>query len=97
MREGLRPGQLVCSRRGRDRGNFFLVAEIIDDTFVYLVDGDKRRWENPKRKNIKHLQVFPVAAEELAAQWEAGHQVSNAEVRKAIAALVKEVQGASGK
>lgn len=82
-------GQLVCSKCGRDRGNFYLVFEIINDFFVYLVDGNKRRMENPKRKNVKHLRVFPVVAEELADRWEAGQVVSNGEVRKVIASLIK--------
>ncbi|MDH7577502.1 MAG: KOW domain-containing RNA-binding protein [Bacillota bacterium] len=83
----LEVGQLVCSKRGRDRGKFFLVVEIIDDSSVYLVDGDKRRLENPKRKNIKHLDSFPVVAEHLAALWKGGQQVGNSEIRKAIATL----------
>ncbi len=84
-------GQLVVSKRGRDRGEPYLVLEIIDEAFVYLVDGDKRRIENPKRKNIKHLQFYPVAAEHLAQQWEAGQQVGNSEVRKVIAAFMQAV------
>ncbi len=82
-------GQLVCSKCGRDRGNFYLVFEIIDDKFVYLVDGNKRRMENPKRKNVKHLRGFPEVAEELAEKWEAGKLVSNSEVRRVIASLKK--------
>ncbi|NPV30143.1 MAG: RNA-binding protein [Firmicutes bacterium] len=87
MKGSLEVGQLVCSKRGRDRGKFFLVAEVIDDSFVYLVDGEKRRLENPKRKNIKHLEPFPVVAENLAALWKSGQQVGNHEVRRIIAAL----------
>ncbi|HHW39827.1 MAG TPA: RNA-binding protein [Syntrophomonadaceae bacterium] len=82
-------GQLVCSKCGRDRGNFYLVFEIINDSFVYLVDGFKRRMENPKRKNVKHLRGFPAVAEHLAVQWEAGQQVANSEVRRVIACLKK--------
>lgn len=47
-------GDLVYSRRGRDKG--FLMAVIREDKdFVYVVDGKKRRLENPKRKNPRHL------------------------------------------
>lgn len=82
-------GQLVCSLSGRDRGKFYLVFEIINDNFVYLVDGDKRRMENPKRKNIRHLRGFSAVAERLASQWEAGQQVGNGEVRRVINALIQ--------
>mgnify|MGYP004665587003 CR=1 FL=1 len=47
-------GDLVYSRRGKDKG--FLMAVIREDKdFVYVVDGKKRRLENPKRKNPRHL------------------------------------------
>jgi hypothetical protein len=82
-------GQLAVSKRGRDRGEPYLVLEIIDEAFVYLINGDKRRIENPKRKNIKHLLFYPAVAEHLAQQWEAGQQVSNIEIRKMIAGLIE--------
>jgi ribosomal protein L14E/L6E/L27E len=85
-------GQLVISRCGRDRGEAYLVLELIDETSVYLVNGDKRRIENPKRKNIKHLWFCPAMAETLAGAWEAGQQVSNIEVRKVIAGLISEAR-----
>jgi ribosomal protein L14E/L6E/L27E len=77
-------GQLVSSKKGRDRGKFYLVLEIIDDSFVYLVDGDKRRMENPKRKNVRHLKVYPVVADHLAQRWEAGKHLGNSEIRRVI-------------
>jgi ribosomal protein L14E/L6E/L27E len=65
------------------------VLEIIDEAFVYLVNGDNRRVDNPKRKNVKHLQFYPAVAEQLALKWEAGQHVGNVEVRKVIAGLVE--------
>ncbi|MGD0622130.1 MAG: KOW domain-containing RNA-binding protein [Thermacetogeniaceae bacterium] len=85
-------GQLAVSKRGRDRGEPYLVLEIIDEAFVYLVNGDKRRIENPKRKNIKHLRFYPTVAEHLAQQWEAGQKVGNIEVRRVIAGFMETVE-----
>lgn len=82
-------GQLAVSKRGRDRGEPYLVLEIIDEAFVYLVNGDKRRIDNPKRKNVKHVQFYPAVAEQLAQQWEAGQHVGNVEVRKVITGLIE--------
>jgi ribosomal protein L14E/L6E/L27E len=90
-------GQLAVSKRGRDRGEPYLVLEIIDEAFVYLVNGDKRRIENPKRKNIKHLRFYPAVAEHLAQQWEAGQQVGNVEVRRVIAGLIEKWEAGSEK
>jgi ribosomal protein L14E/L6E/L27E len=82
-------GQLAVSNRGRDRGEPYLVLEIIDEAFVYLVNGNKRRIDNPKRKNVKHLRLYPAVAEHLAQQWESGQRVGNVEVRKVIAEFMQ--------
>ncbi|MDD4262360.1 MAG: KOW domain-containing RNA-binding protein [Syntrophaceticus schinkii] len=83
--EQIKLGQLVCSKRGRDRGKYYLVLEIRDNTFVYLVDGEKRRMDNPKQKNIKHLKLYPAVAGDLVQQWETGQNPGNSEVRRVIA------------
>jgi ribosomal protein L14E/L6E/L27E len=85
MSNQIKVGQLVCSKRGRDRGKFYLVLEFKDETFVYLIDGEKRRMDNPKQKNIKHLKVYPAVSGELAQVWEAGKNPGNSEVRRVIA------------
>lgn len=51
-------GQVVKSRAGRDSGRAFLVYEIIDEQFVLVVDGDLRKLNNPKKKNVKHLIIY---------------------------------------
>lgn len=62
-------GSVVYSRAGRDEGNFFMVYEIIDDSYVLIVDGDIRKLDKPKKKKIKHLkntgEVLPVLAEKV--------------------------------
>jgi ribosomal protein L14E/L6E/L27E len=51
-------GQYVKSIKGRDKNYIFIVSEIVDDKHVKLVDGDLRKANNPKAKNIKHLQII---------------------------------------
>lgn len=51
----VKPGQLVMSRAGRDKGRKFIVIEVENKEFVKVVDGDLRKIEKPKRKKIKHL------------------------------------------
>ena len=48
-------GQIVFSKSGRDKGLPFVVC-IIEDNFVYLIDGNLRKMENPKKKNVIHIQ-----------------------------------------
>jgi ribosomal protein L14E/L6E/L27E len=83
----LRIGQLVFSKAGRDRGRPFLVYRVSDEGFVYVVDGDLRRVARPKRKNVRHLQPTQKVALELATKIESGKPPTDAEVRRALAAL----------
>ncbi len=47
-------GQIVCSKRGRDKGYFLVVVEETQNT-AYVCDGKERPIERPKKKNVKHL------------------------------------------
>lgn len=85
--EDIKVGQLVCSKAGRDKGQYFLVFESINESFILVVDGKVRKVENPKKKNIKHLRFLPKVAKE-AVGLNGVNPPSNAEVRKAIQYLV---------
>lgn len=87
----VQPGQLVCSRAGRDSGKFYLVYRVISDLMVLLVDGYKRKVENPKKKNIKHLIIYNAWAEEIKQKIKSGGKVSNVDIREAVNNLVKKI------
>ncbi len=59
----LKPGQLVRSLAGRDKGKHYLVLEKLDHKHVLLVNGRSRPVERPKKKNIVHLQQYERRAE----------------------------------
>lgn len=52
----LKKGQIVRSIKGRDKGTIQVVAHLLDDSHVLVVDGRRRKLDNPKKKKIKHLQ-----------------------------------------
>lgn len=54
----LKPGQLVRSLAGRDKGKHYLVFKMLDDRYVTLVDGRSRPLSRPKKKNRVHLQHY---------------------------------------
>jgi large subunit ribosomal protein L14e len=83
----LRPGQLVTSRAGRDRGQAFIVLAILDDRFALVADGRLRRVGRPKRKNIRHLQPHGAVHPALAERLRQGQAVSDRDVRQALADL----------
>ena len=56
-KHSLEIGQVVYSIAGRDKGRYYLVYGLDDSrNLVALVDGKRRRAENPKFKNPLHLQ-----------------------------------------
>jgi len=61
----LKPGQLVRSLAGRDKGKHYLVLRELDGKYVLLVDGHKRGIDRPKKKNKLHLQHYERCAEQV--------------------------------
>ena len=82
----LQKGQLVKSRQGRDKDHYYLVVGREGDS-LFVVDGRKRGIENPKKKNLRHLQKSNQIAADLIAKAE-GRQLRNEEIRAAITALL---------
>lgn len=54
----LKPGQLVRSLAGRDKGKHYLVYRELEHNYVLLVDGRTRPLARPKKKNTAHLQHY---------------------------------------
>jgi ribosomal protein L14E/L6E/L27E len=85
---GVQKGQLVRSLAGRDKDKFYLVLGRANDT-LYLVDGRKRGVDNPKKKNIRHVQRYNrIAADAVVAAQ--GRLVRNEEVRAGISTLLED-------
>jgi len=50
-------GVLVISRKGHDKGTFYVIKSVTDDKHVFVVNGVNRHTSKPKRKNIRHLSI----------------------------------------
>ncbi len=85
-------GQVVYSKAGRDSGRIFVITKLLDENYVYIADGDLRRTESPKRKKIKHLKLTQDSVQGLLIKFEQEQRVSNAELRKALAEYVQQVE-----
>ena len=48
-------GQVVFSKKGRDKGKPFVVMHT-DGEYVFLTDGKLRPMAKPKKKKVKHIQ-----------------------------------------
>lgn len=82
------PGRLVCSTAGRDTGKYYLVIDIVNDTMVQVVDGECRKLKSPKKKNIKHLKVYPQLAAEITAKSHSGQRITDLDVRNGLQRLM---------
>jgi len=87
--DALRIGHLVVSTKGRDKGSYYLVVGIVNQSRVRVANGEGRKVENPKIKNIKHLNIFEVIAGEVSHKAENGKRITNADIRKELKSLVK--------
>ena len=48
---------ILCkSSAGHDKGSWYVIVNQ-DSEYVYIADGRRRKLENPKRKNIKHVEM----------------------------------------
>lgn len=77
---------IVRSMAGRDKGSPFFVLETEGD-FLLLADGKKRPVERPKRKKRRH--VMPVCEDggAVSRKIRNSENITNCELRKAIAAI----------
>ncbi len=84
MKNTLVPGQIVKSKSGHDKGNVFFVVEVIDEDYVLIADGDRRRSESPKKKKVKHLQPYNRINETVAEKLAQGLKLENIELQREL-------------
>lgn len=80
----LKIGEIVEITMGRDAGKYAVVLEILSDRYVNIVDGDKRKYDNPKKKNIRHIRSTRNISKEVIKSLMEDNRVSNAKLRYVI-------------
>ncbi|WP_102349454.1 KOW domain-containing RNA-binding protein [Bacillus sp. Marseille-P3661] len=85
-----RIGQLVKILQGRDTGQFAVVLKVLDERFVLIADGDKRKFDRPKKKNINHLEFFDYVSPEVQNSISETGRVTNGKLRYAVSKFVNE-------
>ena len=74
--EPMKAGMLAISKAGHDKGKVFVITKVVGE-YGWIADGESRRVETPKRKNLLHLQPIRTI---IAAP------IDNEKVKKAIMA-----------
>ncbi len=80
-------GQIVVSKAGRDKGKYMMVYKILGTNYVYVTDGDNRTIDNPKKKNIRHLQKTKLISKELAKKLKSKSKTVNVDIKNEIIRL----------
>jgi len=84
------PGQIARILKGRDAGKYCVIVRVVDDRFVEVADGDKRKFDRAKRKNIHHLELQSFVSEEVKNSIDETGKVTNGKLRFAIAKFLDE-------
>jgi len=84
-------GQLVKILQGRDAGKYAIVIGKIDSRYVLLADGDKRKFDRPKKKNVQHIEYMNYVSPEVKNSLLETGRVTNGKLRYAITKFVDEM------
>ena len=76
-------GQVVYSKSGRDKRRPFIIVDF-DEQYLYLVDGDLRKLEKPKKKKMMHVQIVNDVIEDIKQKLEDKAYLNDADFRKAL-------------
>lgn len=88
-RKGPYPGQFVQVLQGRDSGKYAVIIEVIDDKYVKIADGDKRKFDRAKKKNLLHLKLFEDISDEAASSLQETGRVTNGKLRFALSKFIE--------
>ncbi len=77
-------GGICQSNQGRDKGRYYIIYRLAAKDAVMAVDGNFKKFVNPKKKNLKHLRLLPEKAETIAAKLAEGVMVYDSEVYSAL-------------
>lgn len=88
----LSPGDIVRNRRGKDEGQLTVVIGLEDERIALVADGDKRRFDRPKRKNVLHLESIGIVNEEVASSLRETGRVTNGKLRFAIVDALRRLE-----
>jgi large subunit ribosomal protein L14e len=84
-------GQIVLITKGRDAGQYAVVIQKLDERFVLIADGDKRKFDRPKKKNVLHLELCSYVSPEVQNSILETGRVTNGKLRYAISKFVNEL------
>lgn len=86
-----RIGQVVRILQGRERGQYAIVIKSLENRFVLLADGEKRKYDRPKKKNLHHIETMDFISPEVQDSLLKTGRVTNGKLRFAIDKFMREI------
>lgn len=83
-------GQVVKILKGRDADQYAIVVSIEDSKFVSIADGNKRKFDQAKKKNLVHLEPQPFISSEVVNSLQESGRVTNGKLRFAVAKFLSD-------
>lgn len=77
-------GRIVKVLRGREQERYAVIVRVIDERFVLIADGNKRKFDQPKKKNVLHLELLEQVSSEVANSLMETGRVTNGKLRYAL-------------
>ncbi|MCL6458212.1 MAG: KOW domain-containing RNA-binding protein [Gorillibacterium sp.] len=74
-------GQIVSVLQGRDAEKHAVIVGFVDTRFVLIADGNKRKFDQPKKKNILHLKLLNEVSREVEESLRETGRVTNGKLR----------------
>ncbi len=90
MKPPILPGTIVFSKKGRDKGRYFVVLYTLDADFVEISDGNTRKIDHRKKKRLRHLTACPYECPELIRLLEAG-RLKDSDIRSVLFPIVNQI------
>lgn len=85
-------GQVVKELNGRNQNRYAVIVGIVDSRFVRIADGDKRKFDQAKKKNIQHLQPESFIGSEVADSIAESGRVTNGKLRFVLNKFIDQLQ-----
>ncbi|MYL35868.1 RNA-binding protein [Pontibacillus yanchengensis] len=85
-----RIGQVVRVLQGREVEQYMIIIGVVDNRFVLLADGEKRKYDRPKKKNVHHIKLMDYISPEVQNSLLETGRVTNGKLRFALSKFVNE-------
>lgn len=76
-------GKFATSKAGHDKTKLYVIMKE-DAEYVYLVDGDLKPLDKPKKKSKKHIQIINKVDETIQNKLETKQIIYNEDIKRAI-------------